>query len=70
MDVGTNAYNSDILHMFESNMDIQFILNDFAVAAYIVNYISKVDSDLSKLLRQAVAETKAGNDTSSRTVKN
>ncbi|XP_031637004.1 uncharacterized protein LOC116349612 [Contarinia nasturtii] len=60
-DVGTNAYNYDILHMFESNMDIQFILNEYAVASYIVNYISKVDSGLSKLLRQAVADTNAGN---------
>lgn len=57
MDVGINAYNKDILNIFESNMDIQFILNEFAVAAYIVNYISKVDSGLTKLLRQAVADT-------------
>lgn len=63
MDVGINAYNKDILQLFECNMDIQFILNQFAVASYIVNYISKVDSGLSKLLRQAVAETEAGNFT-------
>lgn len=62
-EVGINAYNEDILRMFESNMDIQFILNEFAVASYIVNYISKADSNLSKLLRQAVAETDAGNTT-------
>lgn len=61
MDIGINAYNREILQMFESNMDIQFILNEFAVASYIVNYISKIDSGLSKLLRQAVAEIDVGN---------
>lgn len=62
-DVGINAYNKDILLLFESNMDIKFILNEYAVASYIVNYISKVDSGISKLLRQAVADSEAGNVT-------
>lgn len=61
LDVGTNAYNKDILCLFESNMDIQFVMDEFAVAAYIVNYISKSESGLSKLLRQAVADANAGN---------
>lgn len=61
LDVGTNAYNRDLLCLFEANMDIQFILDEFAVAAYIVNYMSKSESGLSKLLRQAVEDTKNGN---------
>ena len=60
-EVGINCYNLDILNLFEANMDIQFVLNPYSCAAYIVNYISKVDSGLSKLLRQAVEEVNSGN---------
>lgn len=60
-EVGINAYNVDILHMFEANMDIQYVLDQYAVAAYCAKYMLKVDSGLSKLLRQAVAESDAGN---------
>lgn len=60
-DVATNAYNRDILCLFESNMDIQFVLDEFAVAAYIVNYMGKSEAGLSKLLRQAVEDTNNGN---------
>lgn len=31
LDVGTNAYNRDVLCLFESNMDIQFVLDEFAL---------------------------------------
>lgn len=61
LDVSTNAYNRDLLCLFEANMDIQFILDQFAVAAYIVNYMSKSEAGISKLLRQAVEDTKNGN---------
>lgn len=61
LEVAINAYNHDILHLFESNMDIQFVLNEFAVASYIINYISKSEAGISKLLREAVDDMNAGN---------
>ncbi|XP_031629676.1 uncharacterized protein LOC116344956 [Contarinia nasturtii] len=61
MDVGVNAYNPDILKLWEANIDVQFILDEFAVAAYMLNYINKIDAGLSKLLRQAVSDADAGN---------
>lgn len=53
LNIGVNAYNRDILKLWEANIDIQFVLDEFAVAAYMVNYINKVDSGLSKLLPDA-----------------
>lgn len=41
MDVGINGYHRDILNLWEANMDIQFVLDEFAVAAYILNYMNK-----------------------------
>lgn len=61
LEVGINSYNKDILHMFECNMDIQFVLEEYALASYIINYISKIDAGLSKLMRETEADLKKGN---------
>uniref|UniRef100_A0A8D8ZHS9 ATP-dependent DNA helicase n=1 Tax=Cacopsylla melanoneura TaxID=428564 RepID=A0A8D8ZHS9_9HEMI len=63
LEVGINAYNRDILHLFESNMDIQFILEEYGLASYILNYVSKIESGLSKLLRDAAEDIGNGNMT-------
>lgn len=39
-------------------MDIQYIIDPYACAAYIVSYISKGQRGMSKLLRQACEEAK------------
>ena len=46
-----NNYSKIILPLINSNMDIQFVTNEFAVASYIVNYISKVNTELTRNLR-------------------
>lgn len=60
-EVRINYYNKDILNLFESNMDIQFVLNEYAVASYIINYIGKAEAGLTKMLQEAVFEMKNGN---------
>ena len=42
-------------------MDIQFVLDVYACAVYIANYISKAQKGMSELLRQACKEAKKGN---------
>ncbi|CAG5040107.1 unnamed protein product [Parnassius apollo] len=42
-------------------MDIQFILDPFACAVYIVDYINKADRGMSRLLCEALDEAKKGN---------
>ena len=42
-------------------MDVQFILDVYACAMYIVSYISKAQKGMSELLRKACAEAKEGN---------
>lgn len=48
--VGINAYNKDILQQFESNMDIQFVLDEYSIAAYMMKYITKADDSVSKFI--------------------
>ena len=42
-------------------MDIQFVLDVYACAMYIVSYISKGQKRMSELLRKACAKVKEGN---------
>ena len=44
-------------------MDIQYVLDVYACAVYIVNYISKGQKGMSKLLREACTEARNGNST-------
>jgi hypothetical protein len=56
-----NNYNSTCLLSWRANMDIQFVLDVYACAMYIVSYISKAQKGMSELLRGACAEAKEGN---------
>ena len=56
-----NNYNAACLSAWRANMDIQFVLDVYACAMYIVSYISKAQKGTSELLRKACAEAKEGN---------
>ena len=54
-------YNPTCLLAWRANMDIQYVLDVYACAMYIVSYIPKAQKGMSELLRRAVAEAKEGN---------
>lgn len=56
-----NNYNAACLSAWRANMDIQFVLDVYACAVYIVNYISKAQKGMSELLREACTEARKGN---------
>ncbi|CAB4001648.1 Hypothetical predicted protein, partial [Paramuricea clavata] len=56
-----NNYNRTCLQAWRANMDIQYVLDVYACAMYIVSYISKAQKGMSELLRKAVDEAKQGN---------
>jgi len=58
-----NAYNPDIMRLHRANMDIQYILNGYAISRYILDYINKSQRGMSLLLREAQYEVKKGNCT-------
>lgn len=49
-EVGINAYNLDLLKLTEANMDIQYVLDEYACATYLTNYVGKFNNGLSKML--------------------
>ena len=62
-EIRINAYNPMIMSLHKANMDIQFILDPYACSMYCVDYISKSENGMSKLLREALNELKKGNNT-------
>ena len=58
-----NNYNPACLAAWRANMDIQYVLDVYACAMYIVSYISKAQKGMSELLWKACAEAKEGNST-------
>ena len=56
-----NNYNAACLSAWRANMDIQFVLDVYACAMYIVSYISKAQKGMSELLRTACEEARRGN---------
>ena len=53
-----NVYNCILLQSWQANIDIQFILDAYACAAYIVSYVSKGQRGMSNLLHRACEEAK------------
>ena len=60
-EIRINCYNPHLLRAWEANMDIQFVLDPYACAVYILSYINKGQRGMSKLLRKACEEAKEGN---------
>lgn len=58
-----NNYNSASLAAWRANMDIQFVLDVYTCAMYIVSYISKSQKGTSELLQNACDEARRGNST-------
>eukprot|EP00092_Neocalanus_flemingeri_P022722 GFUD01024642.1.p1 GENE.GFUD01024642.1~~GFUD01024642.1.p1 ORF type:complete len:2733 (+),score=580.47 GFUD01024642.1:994-8199(+) len=50
-DVLTNNYNKKLIKIHQANQDIQYITDEYAVAEYICNYLTKSESGTSALLK-------------------
>ena len=50
-EIRINCYNPHLLKAWQANMDIQFVLDPYACAVYILSYITKGQRGMSKLLR-------------------
>ncbi|CAB3991404.1 Hypothetical predicted protein [Paramuricea clavata] len=60
-EIRINCYNPNLLRAWKANMDIQYVLDPYACAVYILSYITKGQRGMSKLLRKACEEAKEGN---------
>ncbi|XP_063442198.1 uncharacterized protein LOC134722507 [Mytilus trossulus] len=61
IEVRVNGYMKTVLIAWQANHDLQYVLDAFACAVYIVSYISKSQKGMSALLDQAAKEARQGN---------
>lgn len=52
-----NNYNPDLLSIWKTNMDIQYVTDPWACAMYILSYISKGEREMGQLLKEASKES-------------
>ena len=60
-EIRINSYNTDLLKAWRANMDMQYVLDPYACATYILSYITKGQRGMSRLLEKASEEAKSGN---------
>ncbi|XP_055088463.1 uncharacterized protein LOC129457426 [Periophthalmus magnuspinnatus] len=60
-DIWTNQGNWFLLFCWEANIDIQYVVDGFACAVYMVTYISKSETEVGWLLANAHKEALEGN---------
>ena len=69
-DIFTNNYNVRLMNIHRANIDLQFISDMYAVAEYVSNYCTKLESGQTALLRnindEAIAEGEAAKETLSK----
>ena len=62
-EIRVNSYNSVLLKIWQANMDMQYVLDPYACAVYILSYITKGQRGISRLLDAVCDEAKSGNQT-------
>ena len=60
-EIRVNLYNKTVLKAWKANIDMQFVLDPYACAMYIVSYISKSQRGMSNLLHAAAKEARNDN---------
>ena len=60
-EIRINNYNTTLLKAWQANMDLQYVLDPYACAAYILAYITKGQRGISRLLQKATEEIRSGN---------
>ncbi|KAK3083914.1 hypothetical protein FSP39_005261 [Pinctada imbricata] len=68
-EVWINQYNPILLHCWNANMDIQYVLDAFSCIVYIVSYISKGEREMGMILKQTQIEAQEGNLSAQQTMK-
>ena len=56
-----NSYMSHLIHVWQANHDIQYVLDPYSCVVYICDYLMKNNKGMSKLLENAAKEAKEGN---------
>ena len=56
-DMHTNACNLQFLHMWNANIDLQFIVDEYSTIMYVCSYMMKSEKEMGELLQRVAKET-------------
>merc|ERR1712082_370234 len=68
-DILTNNNKKKLLKLNQANMDVQYCVDEYAVAEYICNYVTKNESGLSSLLKNINDEAMEQGEPAVKTIK-
>ena len=68
-DVFTNNYNKKLIQIHQANQDVQYITDEYAVAEYISDYCTKLESGQTALLKSINEEATASGESNKDTIK-
>ncbi len=57
-----NAYNKEMLILWEAHMDMQLVVTPYGCVKYIVSYVSKSQKGMSKLLKEVADKVAKGDE--------
>ncbi|KAK3922139.1 ATP-dependent DNA helicase [Frankliniella fusca] len=57
-----NAYNREMLQLWEAHMDMQLLVSPYGCVKYIVSYVSKSQKGMSKLLKEVADKVARGDE--------
>ena len=60
-EIRINSYMQSMIHAWGANHDLQFVLDPYACAVYIVSYVSKSQRGMSALMDRTCKEARNGN---------
>ena len=60
-EIRVDPYMKMLLSAWKANQDLQFVLDAYAVATHVVDYINKSQRGMSRLMDQACKEARQGN---------
>ena len=55
-DVFINACNLEVLHLWGSNIDLQYVLNEIAAVMYVCSYMTKGEKAMGETLKRVAKE--------------
>ncbi|KAK3933134.1 Halomucin [Frankliniella fusca] len=61
-DIFISPFSKKIIELMRSNINIQFVLDAFGAATYVIDYINKSSRGMSMILKQVLQEVREGNE--------
>ncbi|KAE8739076.1 hypothetical protein FOCC_FOCC015432 [Frankliniella occidentalis] len=61
-DILISPFSKKIIELMRSNINIEFVLDAFSAATYIIDYINKSSRGMSMILKKVLQEVRQGNE--------